>query len=59
VDFIERWFHVSPDGGSGALEMLLVIGLPILVALVFLVFRRGYFFDLLQRYANLLRRRET
>jgi hypothetical protein len=59
VDFIERWFHVSPDDGSGALEMLFVIGLPILVALVFLVFRRDYFFHLFRRYANLLRRRET
>jgi hypothetical protein len=22
MDFIEQWFHVSPDGGSGALELL-------------------------------------
>jgi hypothetical protein len=22
MDFIERWLHVSPDGGSGALEMV-------------------------------------
>jgi hypothetical protein len=22
MDFIEQWFHVSPDGGNGALEGL-------------------------------------
>ena len=21
MDFIEQWFHVSPDGGSGLLEL--------------------------------------
>jgi hypothetical protein len=32
MDIIERWFGIAPDGGSGALEMLLVelvIGLAI------------------------------
>jgi HAMP domain-containing protein len=24
MDFIEQWAHVSPDGGSGALEALYV-----------------------------------
>ncbi|MDQ3966698.1 MAG: hypothetical protein M3246_09695 [Actinomycetota bacterium] len=56
MDFIERWFGVSPDGGSGALEVLLVVGLPILVVLTF---RRGYFLSMLRRYADRLRRREN
>jgi hypothetical protein len=55
MDFIERWLHVSPDGGNGALEMLLVVGLPILVVLVI---GGGYFVDLLRHYAGQLRRRE-
>lgn len=32
MDFIERVFHVSPDGGSGTLELLLVL-VPVLVVL--------------------------
>jgi hypothetical protein len=53
--FIERRFHVSPDGGSGAPEVLLIAGLPILVMLRF---RRSYILVLFRRYANRLRRRE-
>ena len=30
MDFIERIFHVSPDGGSGTLEMFLFL-VPVLV----------------------------
>jgi hypothetical protein len=33
MDFIERIFHVSPDGGSGTLELLLLL-VPVLVVLV-------------------------
>jgi hypothetical protein len=32
MDFIERVFHVSPDGGSGSLELLLLL-VPVLVVL--------------------------
>jgi hypothetical protein len=36
MDFIERLFDISPDGGSGSLELLLfaipIIGLAILYA---------------------------
>jgi hypothetical protein len=38
MDFIERWFGVSPDGGDGSLEALWIAG--IVVALVVVVFRR-------------------
>jgi hypothetical protein len=38
MDFIERIFGISPDGGSGALEMSLFAA-PILV-LAYLVLRR-------------------
>jgi hypothetical protein len=34
VDFIERWFGVSPDGGDGTLELLYIgVGVLIVVAL--------------------------
>src|SRR5271165_1942516 len=36
MDFIERWFHVSPDGGSGLLEALyLGVAVFAVTALVF------------------------
>jgi len=38
MDFIERWFGVSPDGGDGSLEVLWIVG--IVIALVAVVFRR-------------------
>jgi len=38
MDFIERWFHVSPDGGNGTLEWL-YLAAAIVAAVVF-IFRR-------------------
>jgi hypothetical protein len=38
MDFIERWFGISPDGGDGSLELLWIVA--ILVAVVAIVFRR-------------------
>jgi len=35
MDFIERWFGVSPDGGDGTLE-LLYIGVAVLILAVLL-----------------------
>jgi hypothetical protein len=35
VDFIERWFGVSPDGGDGTLE-LLYVGVAALIVVVLL-----------------------
>jgi hypothetical protein len=29
MDFIERWLGVSPDGGNGAMEMLIVAAIAI------------------------------
>jgi len=37
MDFIEQWFHVSPDNGSGATEVIYVIAG---VALVIMLFAR-------------------
>ncbi|HME26530.1 MAG TPA: hypothetical protein VKI44_35260 [Acetobacteraceae bacterium] len=38
MDFFERWFGVSPDGGDGSLEALWIV--MIVVALAAVVFRR-------------------
>ena len=43
MDFIERLFGISPDGGSGATEVLLILAILLIslgVALIF-VRRRG------------------
>jgi hypothetical protein len=38
MDFIERWFGVSPDGGDGSLELLWIAAS--VVAAVAILFRR-------------------
>ena len=34
MDFIERMFGVSPDGGNGSLELLLVLSLAAAIAIL-------------------------
>ncbi|HVC81308.1 MAG TPA: hypothetical protein VNL35_12510 [Chloroflexota bacterium] len=34
MDFIERWFHVSPDGGNGSLEVLYIVAILAVIAMV-------------------------
>ena len=38
MDFFEKWFGVSPDGGDGSLEALWIV--VIVVAVVAIAFRR-------------------
>jgi hypothetical protein len=38
MDFIEKIFGIAPDGGSGSLEMALIL-LPIVVATIIVFFR--------------------
>ena len=35
MDFIERWFGISPDGGSGALEAVYLAAILALVVMIF------------------------
>jgi hypothetical protein len=37
MDFIERWFGISPDGGDGSLEALYLLAIVVVLAAV--VFR--------------------
>lgn len=42
MDFIERIFGVSPDGGNGSLEWLYFVSLVVAAALVvYALYRRG------------------
>ena len=36
VDFIERYFGISPDGGDGLLEILLIVLLVMIVVAIWL-----------------------
>ncbi len=35
MDFIERWFGLSPDGGNGSLEVLWLAAIVVAVAFIF------------------------
>ncbi|MEO7271401.1 MAG: hypothetical protein ABIX28_07295 [Vicinamibacterales bacterium] len=42
MDFIERWFGINPDGGSGSLEAIYLIVIALAaVALASRLFRRS------------------
>jgi hypothetical protein len=34
MDWIERIFHVSPDGGSGSLELTIAVGVVVAITMV-------------------------
>jgi hypothetical protein len=46
MDFIEEWFGISPDGGSGATELLYVV---LGVLIVFLILARRWIMPRLSR----------
>jgi hypothetical protein len=39
MDFIERWFGVSPDGGNGSLEITVIILAIVVLTVPFLSFK--------------------
>ncbi len=39
MDFIERIFGISPDGGDGSTEMMIIIALVVVVVAAFAVWR--------------------
>ena len=41
MDFIERVLHISPDGGSGSFEFLLVLIPALVVAVSYMMRRRA------------------
>jgi hypothetical protein len=34
MDFIERWFHVSPDNGSGSTEVMYFVAIALVVVAI-------------------------
>ena len=58
MDFIERWLHISPDGGSGASELL--IGLTLVVTIVSAALAlRNYFPKSFKEFLEQLGKREN
>jgi hypothetical protein len=49
MDFFERWFNISPDGGDGSAEVLWIVGIA--CAVVGIIMRR--------RLLNLIRFRSA
>ena len=42
MNFVERFFGVSPDGGDGSLEALYLIAAVIVVSIVWTLWRRRH-----------------
>ena len=57
MDFIERWLHISPDGGSGLSEAL-ILAVLIAIGLIF-VSLRNYFPKNFKEYLQQRRKRES
>jgi hypothetical protein len=34
MDFIEQWFHVSPDNGNGVTEIIYIVAFALLVVVL-------------------------
>ena len=41
MDFIERWLHLSPDGGNGTFELVVYVVLFVALVAMARVSRRG------------------
>ncbi len=50
MDFIERWFHLSPDNGSGATELLFLL---VAVAFVLAIYFRRQLIGFFRRRKDL------
>ena len=58
MDFIEKWFGISPDGGDGSLEALYIAAVILLIA-VLLYRYRHILANLFMHYLDQLGKREN
>ena len=58
MDFIERWLHISPDGGNGTSEILIMTAFVITVVALVAAFRRYIPRNIIQ-YLEQLGKRES
>ena len=59
MDFIERLLHISPDGGNGSLEFLIIATIILAVVIVAMTVRRYDLLRTLMRYLEQLGNRES
>ena len=59
MDFIERWLHISPDGGSGASEFMIVMVIVLTIISVVVLALRSNFPRNFINYLELLGKRES
>jgi len=59
MDFIEHWLHISPDGGNGATELLIVTILALTTMGAIVAVRRGYFPKNFIKFLERLGKREN
>ena len=58
MDFIERWLHISPDGGNGSSEFFIVATIVIVILIAVMAVRRQDFLRMLLAYLEQLGKRE-
>jgi len=59
MDFIERWLHISPDGGNGASELLIAVAIILTIISVVGTALRNQFPRSLIEYLEQLGKREN
>ena len=59
MDFIEQWLHISPDGGSGASELLIVTAVLTIAIGIGILARHGHFPRNLIEFIEQFGRRES
>ena len=58
MDFIERWLHISPDGGNGSSEILIMTVIAVTMVVLAAAFRRYLPRNIIQ-YLEKLGKRES
>jgi len=58
MDFIERLLHISPDGGNGSLEFLIVTTVVVVILIAVVAARRHHFLRMFLEYLEQLGKRE-
>lgn len=58
MDFIERWLHISADGGNGTSEVFIVTSIGIVILIAIAAVRRHDVRRMLPIYLEQLEKRE-
>ena len=59
MDFIERWLHISPDGGNGSSEFIIVTTIVLVIGIGVAAAQRHNLLGILLDYLEGLGKREA